>query len=71
MLTVEIDVIVESKRTNERGSFMVGSLCLSSCTRDFYSALAALVGPLQNIFFLTRELNKNTLKSCQFMNIEF
>jgi hypothetical protein len=33
-------------------SWLVCRAC-SAGTRDFYSALAALVGPVQNIFFLT------------------
>jgi hypothetical protein len=52
--TVETEVNGESKRTNERSSFVVGlSGLYSAGTRDFYSALAGLVGPVQNIFFLT------------------
>jgi hypothetical protein len=36
------------------GPSLVGSLSLScNSTRDFCPALAALVGPVQNIFFLT------------------
>jgi hypothetical protein len=46
LLTVETEVKRESKRTNERGPFLVG-------TREFRYALAALVGPVQNIFFLS------------------
>ncbi len=40
-----------SKSTNERGASVVGLLSLScNSTRDFCSALAAVVGPVQNIF---------------------
>ncbi len=45
-LSVETEVKRDSKRTNERGPFLVG-------TREFRYALAALVGPVQNIFFLS------------------
>ena len=41
----------DSKSTNERGPSLVGLLGLSRAeTRDFCPALAALVGPVQNIF---------------------
>jgi hypothetical protein len=43
----------DSKGTNERGPSLVGSLGLSCQYKTFYSALTALVGPVQNIFFLT------------------
>jgi hypothetical protein len=46
LLTVETEVKRDSKRTNERGPFLVG-------TRDFCSSLAALVCPVQNIFLLS------------------
>ncbi len=54
LLTVETEVNGDSKRTNERGhlSWLVCWAC-SADTRDFCSALAALAGPVQNIFFLT------------------
>ncbi len=46
----------DSNRTNERGPFFFGWV-VGACragTRGFCSALAALVGPVQNIiFFLT------------------
>jgi hypothetical protein len=45
MLTVETEVNGDSKSTNERGPSLVGSF-------NFCSALAALVGPVQNILFL-------------------
>jgi hypothetical protein len=49
LLTIETELNGEdTKSTNERGTSLVGS-----GTRDFCSALSALVGPLQNIFFLT------------------
>ncbi len=46
LLTVETEENGDSKGTNERGPSLVG------CTRDFCSTLAALVGPVQNIYFL-------------------
>ncbi len=50
--TVEAEANGDSKRTNEKGPSLVGSLHGLSCrTRDFCSALAALVGPVQNILF--------------------
>ncbi len=36
--------------TNEKGPSLVGPL---ACTKDFSPALAAVVGPVQNIFSLT------------------
>ena len=48
ILTVETEVNGDSKSTNERGPSLVGSLGLDICL-----ALVALVGPVQNIFFLT------------------
>jgi hypothetical protein len=48
MLTVETDMNVDSKRTNERGSLLVGSLVVSCPYKRFCPALAALVGPIQN-----------------------
>ncbi len=50
--TVETEVNRDSKRTNERGSFIVGLLCVSAGTSDFSSAVAALVGPVENISWL-------------------
>jgi hypothetical protein len=44
---VETKVTVDSKRTNERGPFLVDTLCF------LCSVLAAQIGPVQNIFFLT------------------
>jgi hypothetical protein len=42
------------KSTNERGPFLVGCLVLLAGTREFFCpVLAALVGPVQNIFSLT------------------
>jgi hypothetical protein len=38
---------------NESGPFLVGSLACHTGTRDFWSALAALVGSVKNIFLLT------------------
>jgi hypothetical protein len=52
-LTVKTEANGDSKRTNERGPFLVGSLGLSCRYKRFFSALAALVGPIQKMFFLT------------------
>jgi hypothetical protein len=52
LLTVETEVTGNSKSTNESGSSLVGSLGLSSRYKRFFSALTAVVGPVQNIFFL-------------------
>ncbi len=51
LLTVETAVNGDSRSTNEKGPFLVGSLGLLADTREFCFALAALV--VQNIFFLT------------------
>ncbi len=52
-MIVETEVYGDSKRTNERGpSWLVRWTCRAG-TRDICSALAALVGPVKNIFFLT------------------
>ncbi len=53
LLTVETEVNGDSTSTNDRGPFLVGSLGLLCRSREFSSVLAALVGPVQNIFFLT------------------
>jgi hypothetical protein len=54
LLAVETEVKWGLKEeTNEMGLFLVGSLGLSYQYNSFCSALAALVGPVQNIFFLT------------------
>ena len=50
MLTVETELNGDSKCTNERRPPLVG--CRAG-TRDFCSALAALICPVQNICFLT------------------
>jgi hypothetical protein len=50
---VETEVNGDSKSTNERGPALFDSLGFRACHRDFFSALAALVGQVQNIFFLT------------------
>ncbi len=52
LLTVETDVNGESKSTNERDPSLVRWACHAG-TRDFCTAFAAQVGPVQNIFFLT------------------
>ncbi len=48
--TVETEVNGDSKSTNERGPFLVGSLGCRAGTRDFCHSVAAPVGPVQNIF---------------------
>ncbi len=50
LLTVETEVKGASKKTNERGPFLAGSLDLSCWHKRFCSALAALVDLVQNIF---------------------
>jgi hypothetical protein len=50
LLSVETDVNGDSKSTNERGSAMGGLLGMSCWYKNFCSALAALIGPAQNIF---------------------
>jgi hypothetical protein len=54
LLTVETEVNGDSKSTNEKRvpSWLVLWACRAG-TRDFCPALAALVGPVQNVFFLT------------------
>jgi hypothetical protein len=58
LLTVETEVNGGSNRTNERGPSLVGSFVIytrRAVTIIFVlrPALAALVGPVQNIIFLT------------------
>ncbi len=53
LLTVETEVNGDSKSTNERCPSLVGHCPCFSVTRDFFSALAALVVSVQNIVFLT------------------
>jgi hypothetical protein len=53
LLTVETEVNGDSKSTNERCPSLVGHWACRAVTRDFCSALAALVGSVQNIVFLT------------------
>ncbi len=43
----------DSESTSERCPSLVGSLGLSCWYKGFFSALAAQVGPVQNILFLT------------------
>ncbi len=50
LLTVETELDGDSKRTNERGPFLVGLLGCRPGTRDFCSALAALDGPVKKFF---------------------
>ncbi len=58
--TVETEANGDSKRTNEKGPSLIDSLGLSCRCKRFCSALAALVGPEQNIRFPHRTL-------CQFL----
>ncbi len=53
LVTFETEVNRDSKSTNERCPSLVGSLGLSCHYKRFFYALAALVGSVQDIFFLT------------------
>ncbi len=53
LLTVETGVNGDSKSTNEKVLPWLVCWACRAGTRDFCSAWAALVGPVQNIFFLT------------------
>jgi hypothetical protein len=53
LLTVETEENGDSKSTNERGPSLVDSLGSSCRYTRFLSCLAAVVGPVENIFFLT------------------
>ncbi len=50
LLTVETEGNGGSKSTNERGPSLAGCWACRANSRDFCSALAAIVGPEQNIF---------------------
>ncbi len=50
LLAVETEVNGDSKKTNEKGSFLVVHWACAS-TRDLCFALAALAGPVQNILY--------------------
>jgi hypothetical protein len=52
-MTVETEVNGDSKSTNERGSFLGWYVGLGVPVQEIFVVLAALVGPEQNIFFLT------------------
>jgi hypothetical protein len=52
LLTVETELKGSSKSTNEKGLSLIGSLGTCAGKLDFCSVLAALVGLVQNIFFL-------------------
>ncbi len=56
LLTVKTEVNEDSKSTNERVLPWLVRWDFRTGTRDFCSALAALVGSVQNIFFLARTL---------------
>jgi len=47
MLTVETEVNGDTKRTNQTGFSLVGSLALACRYKRFLFSLAALVGPVQ------------------------
>jgi hypothetical protein len=53
LLTVETETNGDSKSTNELGPSLVDSSYFSCQYKSFCRALAALVGPIQNTFFLT------------------
>ncbi len=53
LLTIENGASGDLRSTNEGGHSLVGSLGCRAGTRDFYSALAALVSPVK-IFFPQR-----------------
>ena len=53
LLTVETEVNGDSKSTNERALYWLVRWACRAGTRDFCSVLAALVGPVQKIIFLT------------------
>ncbi len=50
LLTAETEVNGDSKSTDERGPFLIGSFGLSSRYKRFYSAKAVLVDPVQKLF---------------------
>jgi len=53
LLTVEIEVNGESKRTNERGPFWVGSLGISCWYKTFLFCLGCFGQPSTKYFFFT------------------
>jgi hypothetical protein len=53
LLTVESEANGDSKSTSERDPSSVDSLGSSCRYKRFLFCLAALIGPVQNIFFLT------------------
>jgi hypothetical protein len=53
LLTVETEVNGDLNSTNERDPSLVGFVGLFMPVQEICSALAALLGPVQNIFFLT------------------
>jgi hypothetical protein len=56
LLTVETEANGDSKSTNEQGLPWLVRCAHRAGTRDFCPALAALVAPVQKVFFLTRTL---------------
>ncbi len=56
LLTVETEVNADSRSTNEKAPILVLRAC-GAGARDFCPALAALVGPVKNTFFLTVKLH--------------
>jgi hypothetical protein len=58
MVAVETEANGDSRSTTyERGPFFVGFWVWRAGTREFCSTLAALVGPVQNIFFPHRTVH--------------
>ncbi len=53
LLTIDTKANGDSKSTQVRGPSLVGLLGLSCQYKRFFPALAALVGQIQNSFFLT------------------
>jgi hypothetical protein len=53
LLTAETEVNGDAKSANESGPSLVVRWARHASIRDFYPALAALVSPVQNSFFLT------------------
>ncbi len=53
LITVGTEVNGDPKNTNGRGPSLVACWACSASTRKLCSALAALLGPVQNNFYLT------------------
>jgi hypothetical protein len=74
LLTVETEVSGDSKSTNESGPSLTGSLGLWCLVQEICPALAALVGPVQIIFFLTvhysNSLGQAAVLGCLSLSID-